>query len=38
MSDDIDGWPVADLGIAVAKQQQQRQAVQAGAQYAASHP
>ena len=30
--------PVADLGIAFAKQQQLRQAVQAGAQYAASHP
>ena len=30
--------PVADLGIAFAKQQQLRQAVQAGAQYAASQP
>ena len=30
--------PVADLGIAFAKQQQVRQAVQAGAQYASSHP
>ena len=30
--------PVADLGIAFSTQQQLRQAVQAGAQYAASHP
>ena len=30
--------PVADLGIAFSKQQQLRQAVQAGAQYAAIHP
>jgi Flp pilus assembly protein TadG len=30
--------PVADLGIAFAKQQQLRQAVQAGTQYAATHP
>jgi Flp pilus assembly protein TadG len=30
--------PVADLGIAFSKQQQLRQAVQAGAQYAETHP
>ncbi len=30
--------PVADLGIAFAKQQQVRQAVQAGAQYTTNHP
>ncbi|MGE0258947.1 MAG: TadE/TadG family type IV pilus assembly protein, partial [Alphaproteobacteria bacterium] len=30
--------PVADLGLAFAKQQQLRQAVLAGAQYAAGHP
>jgi Flp pilus assembly protein TadG len=30
--------PVADLGIAFSKEQQLRQAVQAGAQYAALHP
>src|SRR3954453_19461449 len=30
--------PVADLGLALSKQQELRQAVQAGAQYAALHP
>jgi Flp pilus assembly protein TadG len=30
--------PVADLGMAFSQQQQLRQAVQAGAQYAATHP
>jgi Flp pilus assembly protein TadG len=30
--------PVADLGVAFSRQQQLRQAVQAGAQYAALHP